>query len=102
MVSHLVIGRDRSPVSWCRDEDQVDSSDTFAFRGLGSFLPHDPRGGHSVSASLGGAFTLRPGRGFAVGRSQAGRRRRRRWWRRWFGEHGSSCFEAALSLALDG
>ena len=67
MVSHLFIGRDGWPLSWLKDEDQLDSSDTFAFGGLGNFVPHDPHCGERVSASLGGAFTLRPGRGSVVG-----------------------------------
>src|SRR5438309_10069039 len=72
MVSHLFIGRDLSPVSWCRDEDQVDSSDTFAFCCLGSFLPHDPHCGQLVSASVGGAIALCAGSGSAVGSSKVG------------------------------
>ena len=67
MVSHLFIGRDRAPLSPYRDEDQVNSSDTLAVGCLGNFLPHDPHCGERVSASLGGAFTLRPGRGSVVG-----------------------------------
>src|ERR1700722_18980156 len=66
MVSHLLIGRDPCPLSLLCDEDPVHSADTFAFRGLGSFVSHDPDSWYGFSAVMGGAFALLAGSGPAV------------------------------------